>query len=203
MVLRSGGVGDLTYHVRGAYFESCNCEAICPCRMIGGVPGGRSTYGICYGVLSWLIHEGSVGDVDVSGLAAVLVCRYSDDEPGSPWTIALHVDRRGDDAQRAALETLFVEGLQNLPWIRKARHLIGVRVSEIEIEGPRIRVGSTISVRATRPVETDVPVACGIPGYDRIGRELYADEFAVAEEPFTWELTGNCAYESDFDYAST
>ena len=46
------------YHVRGAYFESCNCEAICPCRMIGGVPGGRSTYGICYGVLSWLIEEG-------------------------------------------------------------------------------------------------------------------------------------------------
>ncbi len=196
-------MGDLTYHVRGAYFESCNCEAICPCRMIGGVPGGRSTYGICYGVLSWLIEEGSVGTVDVSGLAAVLVCRYSDDEPGSPWTIALHVDRQGDDAQRAALETLFLEGLQNLPWIRKARHLIGVRVSEIEIDGPRIRVGSTISVRATRPVETDVPVACGIPGYDRIGRELYGDEFAVEEEPFTWELTGNCAYDSDFDYAST
>jgi len=203
MELRSGGLGDLTYHVRGAYFESCNCEAICPCRMVGGVPGGRSTYGICYGVLSWLIHEGSVGGVDVSGLAAVLVCRYNDDESGSPWTIALHVDRRGDDAQRAALEQLFLTELRNLPWIRKERHLIGVRVSDIEIDGPRVRVGSTISVRATRPVETDVPVACGIPGYDRVGRELYADEFAVAEEPFTWELTGNCAYESDFDYAST
>jgi Protein of unknown function (DUF1326) len=170
--------------------------------MIGGVPGGRSTYGICYGVLSWLIDEGRIGDIDVSGLAAVLVCRYDDDEPGSPWTIALHVDRRGDDAQRAALETLFLEGLQNLPWIRKARHLIGVRVSEIEIDGPRIRVGSTISVRATRPVETDVPVACGIPGYDRAGRELYADELTVEEEPFAWELTGNCAYESDFDYST-
>ena len=190
------------YHVRGAYFESCNCEAICPCRMIGGVPGGRSTYGICDSVLSWLIQEGSVGNVDVSGLAAVLVCRYDDDEPGSPWTIVLHVDRNGNDAQRAALETLFLERLQDLPWIRKERHLIGVRVSEIEIDGPRIRVGSTISVRATRPVETDVPVACGIPGYDRAGRELYADEFAVEDEPFAWELTGNCAYESDFDYAS-
>jgi hypothetical protein len=192
----------MTYHVRGAYFESCNCEAICPCRMVGGIPGGRSTYGICYGVLSWLIREGSVGSVDVSGLAAVLVCRYNDDEPGSPWTIVLHVDRRGDDAQRAALERLFLKELQNLPWIRKERHLIGVRVSEIEIDGPRIRVGSTISVRATRPVETDVPVACGIPGYDRAGRELYADEFAVEDDPFALELTGNCAYESDFDYAS-
>ena len=191
------------YHVRGAYFESCNCEAICPCRMIGGVPGGRSTHGICYGVLSWLIREGSVGEVDVSGLAAVLVCRYDDDEPGSPWTIVLHVDRTGSDAQRAALETLFLDGLQQLPWIRKARNLIGVRASEIEISGARIRVGSTISVHATRPVETDLPVACGIPGYERHGRELYADEFAVDDDPFAMELTGNCAYESDFDYDST
>jgi Protein of unknown function (DUF1326) len=190
------------YHVRGAYFESCNCEAICPCRMIGGVRGGRSTYGICYGVLSWLIEEGTVGDVDVGGLAAVLVCRYDDDEPGSPWTIVLHVDRNGSDAQRAALETLFLDGLQQLPWIRKARNLIGVRASEIEIDGARIRVGSTISVQATRPVETDLPVACGIPGYERTGRELYADEFAVDDDPFAMELSGNCAYESDFDYDS-
>jgi hypothetical protein len=196
------GLSASSYHVRGAYFESCNCEAICPCRMIGGVPGGRSTYGLCYGVLSWLISEGAVGEVDVSGLATVLTCRYDDDESGSPWTIVLHVDRRGNDAQRAALETLFLESLRQLPWIRKARELISVRVSDIEIDGPRIRVGSVISVRATRPVETELPVACGIPGYERKGRELYADEFKVDDDPFTMELSGNCAYESDFDYAS-
>jgi hypothetical protein len=195
-------MGDLTYRVRGAYFESCDCEAICPCRMVGGVPGGRSTYGVCFGVLSWLIHDGSVGDIDVSGLAAVLVCRYDDDEPGSPWTVALHVDGRGDGAQRAALETLFLEGLQNLPWIRKARHLIGVHVSEIAIDGTTVRVGDSISMRASQPVETELPVACGIPGYDRLGLELYADELVVHDEPFSWELSGNCAYESDFDYAS-
>jgi Protein of unknown function (DUF1326) len=153
-------------------------------------------------VLSWLISEGSVDEVDVSGLAAVLVSRYDDDEPGSPWTIALHVDRNGTAAQRRALELLFLDGLKNLPWIRKARHLIGVRISDIEIDGAHIRVGSTISVQATRPVVTDVPVACGIPGYDRSGRELYADELAVRDDPFAWELSGNCAYESDFDYAS-
>jgi hypothetical protein len=70
----------VTYVVRGSYFESCNCEAICPCRMIGGVPGGRSTHGICYGILSWLVEEGRVDDTDVSGLAAALVYRYDDDE---------------------------------------------------------------------------------------------------------------------------
>jgi hypothetical protein len=195
-------VGDLTYHVRGAYFESCNCEAICPCRMIDGVPGGRSTYGVCYGALSWLIEDGAVGGVDVSGLAAVLVYRYDDDEAGSPWTIVLHIDTNGDEAQRAGLETLFLYGLRELPWIRKARHLIGVEVSAIEIDGTHVRVGSGVAMHATRPVESETPVACGIPGYDQPGRELYADELRVDDEPFAWELTGNCAFAGRFDYAS-
>ena len=46
------------WRIRGTYFESCNCDAICPCRRINGVPGGRSTHGVCMGVLSWLIDEG-------------------------------------------------------------------------------------------------------------------------------------------------
>jgi hypothetical protein len=58
------------WRIAGAYFESCNCEAICPCRMVGGVPGGRSTYGVCYGTLAWRIDEGHADDLDLSGLAA-------------------------------------------------------------------------------------------------------------------------------------
>ncbi len=192
---------DPSFRVRGAYFESCNCDAICPCRMIGGVPGGRSTYGICFGVLSWRIETGRRGEADLGGLNAALVCRYDDDEPGSPWSVVLHVDERGDDQQRDALAYIFLEGIPHLPWIRKARNLIDVRVGPIEIDGADVRIGSAVTMRATRRVATDVPVACGIPGYDRAGYELYADELAVDDDPFAWQLTGNCAYVSDFDYA--
>jgi len=195
----------VSYRIRGAYLESCNCEAVCPCRMIGGVLGGRSTYGVCYGVLSWHIDEGNVGAVDVGGLAVALVYRYDDDEEGSPWSLILHVDATGDRAQQSALSELFLDGLggphmSRLPWIRKARHLIDVRPSRIEIDDTSVRIGDAVSVRATRPVETELPVACGVPGYDRAGRELYADELAVDDGPFTWRLEGNCAYASDFDY---
>jgi hypothetical protein len=192
----------VSFRIRGSYFESCNCEAICPCRMIGGVPGGRSTYGVCRGVLSWAIEEGSVGAVDVSGLAAALVYSYDDDEAGSPWTVVLHLDARADETQHRALRWLFLDGLRRLPWIHKARHLIGVQTSAIEIDESSVRIGTKIAASASRRVETDVPVACGIPGYDRAGHELYADELRVADEPFSWELRGNCAYASDFDYAS-
>jgi hypothetical protein len=76
----------MSWRIRGSYFESCNCDAICPCRKINGVPGGRSTHGECMGVLSWVIEEGAADDVDLSGLPVAMAVRYSDDEPGSPWT---------------------------------------------------------------------------------------------------------------------
>jgi uncharacterized protein DUF1326 len=194
----------VNFRVRGAYLESCNCEAVCPCRMVGGVPGGRSTYGICFGLLTWRIDDGHIGDVDVSGLAVALVCRYDDDEPGSPWTVTLHVDARGTNDQRKALANLFLDGLggphtSKLPWIRKARHLVGVEASEIDVTLGKVAVGDEIRLRATRPVPVDEPVACGIPGYERLGRELYADELTL---PGGTTLSGNCAYASDFDYVS-
>ena len=128
--------------------------------------------------------------------------RYDDDEPDSPWRLVLHVDEDADRTQAAALKWLFLDGLHQLPWIRKARHLIGVRDSRIEIDGTEVTIGTAVAVRASERFETDLPVACGIPGYDRKGYEMIADELRVADEPFAWELRGNCAFASDFDYAS-
>jgi hypothetical protein len=95
------------WRVAGSYLESCNCEAICPCRRIDGVMGGRSTYGICLGALSWRIVEGHVDAVKLDGLGVVLASRYSDDEEGSPWSFVLYLDDRADEAQREALEAIF------------------------------------------------------------------------------------------------
>ena len=54
------------WHVRGSYFEGCNCEAICPCRAVHGQPGGPSTYGECFGALSWNIHDGYADDLSLT-----------------------------------------------------------------------------------------------------------------------------------------
>jgi len=200
------------WRIAGTYFESCNCEAICPCRMIGDKPGGgRSTYGVCFGALSWQIEEGYAADTDLGGLATVLVCWYDDDEPGSPWRIVLHVDDRGNELQREALSGIFLgrlggEGVLRLPWVRKASHLLDVRPSRIEIEhdggAHKLRVGDAVTLRASRPVETHERVACGIPGYHLAGTELYADELHVDDDPLSWELSGNCAFVSRFSYKS-
>jgi hypothetical protein len=201
----------VTYSVSGSYFESCNCDPICPCRMTDGIPGARSTYGVCFGALAWRVEEGRVGDVDVSGLAAALVIRYDDDEPGSPWTIVLHVDADGNESQRAALTDVFLGRLGGprvgvLPWVRKARQLVAVRPSTIKLvpdgDGYRLDVGERVRLRATQPFASDAVVRCGIPGYHEPGRELVSEEFTVRDDPFAWELSGNCAFASRFAYAS-
>jgi hypothetical protein len=179
--------------------------------MSDGVPGGRSTHGECLGALSWLVEEGRIGNVDVAGLAVALVVRYHDDEPLSPWTIVLHVDARGDEGQRTALADVFLGRLGGpkvgvLPWVRKARHLVDVRASAIDLtaegDGYRLQVGDAVRLRATRPVASDAVVRCGIPGYDEAGRELVAEELRVSDEPFAYELSDNCAFASRFSYAS-
>ena len=201
----------LPWRISGKYFESCNCEAICPCRMVGGRPGGRSTYGICFGVLSWAIGDGRAGDVDLSGLGVVFLIRYDDDEPGSPWRFVVRVDARGDDRQREALADIFLGRLGSpsilrLPWVRKPSDLLDVAAAPIEIShnGGRheLRVGAGVYLSATRPFDTDETVACIMPGYDKPGTELYADRLAANDGEFEWELEGNCAFVGPFEYAS-
>src|SRR5205807_3930045 len=157
-----GTVADVAWELRGTYLESCNCEAICPCRRIGGVPGGRSTYGECLGVLTWEITEGSCDGVGLAGLRVVIVSRYHDDEPRSPWTFVLFVDRRADEAQARSLVDIFTgaaggTALSQFPWAFKPSTLIGWRPAAITIDHTPgrgvVRVGDSVELRIRGPVE--------------------------------------------------
>ena len=202
----------MPYHVRGSYLESCNCDAICPCRTTDGRRGGRSTYGTCLGTLSWRVDEGSADGVDLDGLGVVLALRYEDDEPGSPWTFVLYVDERGDEGQRDALANIFLgrwggDVTDHFPWVWKASNLVAVRPSRIEIDHTPgrgwFRAGGHVTVRVAGPYEGAETVTCVIPGHDRSGRELVVDELTVHDGPLEFELTGRCAYESTFEYSGS
>jgi hypothetical protein len=199
------------WRVAGTYFESCNCDAVCPCRMVDGVRGGRSTHGECIGALSWAIETGGNDGVDLAGLLVAMVVRYHDDEPGSPWRLVLHVDERATPEQHEALAAIFLgeaggEHMSGLPWVRKACESVSVTSSPIEIRHHdgrhELTVGSAAAVRASRPVESQGEVSCVISGYERIGTELYADDLLLHGNVADAELHGTCAFVTDFDYES-
>jgi hypothetical protein len=200
----------MSWRIRGSYFESCNCEAICPCRTINGVGGGRSTYGECLGVLSWLIEEGRVDDVSLNDLKVALATRYHDDEPGSPWSFVMYVDAGADDAQCEALEGIYTgrlggDALTHFPWAWKQSRRIAVRSVEIDVSHePRrqwLRIRDQMTVRIRGAWAGPESVTCVIPGHEQSGEELIADEVHVSDTSLSFEFRGNCGYAAPFDYA--
>jgi hypothetical protein len=200
----------MSWRICGSYFESCNCEAICPCRKIDGVAGGRSTYGECLGVLCWLIEDGSADEVALEGLKVALATRYHDDEPGSPWSFVMYLDARANAAQRDALEGIYTgrlggDALNHFPWAWKESVRVTVRPVEIELSHePRrqwLRIRDHVSVRIRDTYPGPEAVSCVIPGHAQSGEELIADQLQVNDGPLRFEFSGNCGYSARFDYA--
>jgi Protein of unknown function (DUF1326) len=190
----------VSFRIAGAYLEACNCDAICPCRTIDGMTGGRSTHGVCFGALSWRIQEGEAQGVSLSGTGALMTYSYDDDEPGSPWTLVLHVD--GPDVLgEILLGRLGGDHILTLPWVRKPTTAVEVRKARIAYGDGEARIGDAISLRATTPFETDSAVSCIVPGHDRPGTELINDEVLVHDPPFDFELRGTCAFRREFAYS--
>jgi hypothetical protein len=200
----------MSWRISGSYFESCNCDPICPCRKVDGAPGGRSTHGECLGVLSWLIEEGEADGVGLDGLPVAMATRYSDDEEGSPWSWILYVDANASKEQREAIEAIYSGRLggdaeKHFPWAWKASEMVAVRPVEIEVEHARrrqfLRVRDRVSVRIRDRYDGPETVTCVIPGHDREGEELVADELVVDDGPLAFTYRGVCGYGSSFDYS--
>lgn len=198
------------WRVSGTYFEACNCEAICPCRVLDGqTQTAVSTYGACDFALSWSIDDGSYGPVPLSGLAVVLAGSYFDHENGKPWRVCLYVDERATEAQHTALTEIFLGragGSVFRNYATRIREVYAVRRARISLEhSPRqwfIRASDYIVVSGSEPVSSDVPVSSSIPGRDRPGDELRTDVMRVADGLLQWEVHGRCGFASDFDYRS-
>ena len=200
----------MSWRIAGTYFESCNCDPICPCRRIDGVPGGRSTYGECFGVLTWAIEDGAAEEVSLSGCKVALSSRYHDDEPGSPWSFVLYLDEQADDRQRGALRRVFTgalggDALNHFPWAWKESNLLAVRPAAIDVSHePRrqwLRIRDLVTVRVRDAWSGEKTVSCVIPGHHQRGEELVADELRVDDGLLRFEFSGNCGYAAPFDYA--
>jgi len=146
-------------------------------------------------------------------MRVVLVSRYHDDEPRSPWTFALFVDARGKQEQRQAIADIFTGRLggtprKQFPWVFKDANLLGVEALEIEIDHTPgrgwFRAGGAVLVRIREPFPQQAAVVtCVIPGHHRSGREVVSELLHVDDAPLEFELSGVCGYESTFEYSSS
>ena len=193
-----------SYRIEGSYYEACNCEVICPCRKQNGVADGRSTYGICDFLLSWKIDKGEAAGVDLTGLTVGIVGRYSDDEPGSPWSVSIYIDERAGDDQFDALGEIFQGNAGgNMQFTGNFAEILGVKRAHIALAHSageeRIKIGNIASAEAVRNVTFDGTVSCGISGHDHPGQELVSS-LVCNDGPLQWDYKERCGFTTDFAY---
>ena len=93
-----------SWHIRGDWFDTCNCSIPCPCTF-----AQAPTSGDCEGILAWHIRTGTYGDVRLDGLSVMAVGAFT----GNIWegqtkaSMAMFLDERADDRQREALQLIF------------------------------------------------------------------------------------------------
>jgi len=122
------------WHVRGDWFDVCSCNIPCPCEF-----AQAPTDNFCEGVLAYHIGAGRYGDAVLDGLNVVMVSRFTGDLWGGTsedWEVGVFLDARADDAQRAALESIWSG--QAGGWMRGMTRMIkrvrGKAVADIRFE---------------------------------------------------------------------
>jgi hypothetical protein len=90
------------WRLEGTYMESCSCEAICPCIVLG-----PPTEGDCRALVAWQIDRGQDGAVGLDGLNMALLLHSPGKMHETKWKVAVYVDSRATAQQRESLLRIF------------------------------------------------------------------------------------------------
>lgn len=131
--------------ISGQYFETCNCDFVCPC-----VPGRlavRPTHGSCSFAMAFRIDRGRYETILLDGLGFIVLGMTPDAMGKGNWSVGLVVDEQADQAQRDAI-TAIATGSQGGPMAALAGlvgSFVGVESAPIRFEnsGPRWSVTSS------------------------------------------------------------
>ena len=82
----------MTWNVSGTYFETCNCEAACPCVFLS-----PPTEGDCTAIVGWHIDEGTHDGLAIDGLNVALAVYSSGHMAKTPWRAAVYLDERASE----------------------------------------------------------------------------------------------------------
>jgi hypothetical protein len=93
---------DADWDLKGNYFESCNCDLVCPCIFLR-----PPTQGFCEAFVGWHIDKGRMGDVGLDGLNVAAWLHSPGALTDGGWRLALYIDDRADESQTAALTKIF------------------------------------------------------------------------------------------------
>lgn len=124
------------WQLQGSYFETCNCEAACPC-----VWFQPPTEGNCKLLVAWHIEQGHCDRLRLDNLNVALACYAPGHMKEGNWQAALYIDERADEEQEQAISRIFGGQLGGHPAILMSfvSEVIGIRRVRVDYreEGER------------------------------------------------------------------
>ena len=85
------------WRIAGEYFETCNCDYLCPC--IYTNMQAQPTHDTCIAAIVMRINDGTSGDTDLGGVAFIIAISVDGPMAGGNWTVGLIIDDKASDAQ--------------------------------------------------------------------------------------------------------
>ena len=170
------------WSVRGQYYETCNCDFVCPC--LPGKMAVSPTKGTCTFAMAFQIERGSFGALSLDGLGFIVLGFTPGAMANGNWSVGLIADQRASVEQREAI-TAIASGAAGGPMAA----LSGLVGTFLGVESAPIRFGrSGASWSVEAPGFVDM-AAEGVTGLDPNATEpMYldntghpaADRFALA-----------------------
>ena len=93
-----------SWKVSGQYYETCNCDFVCPC-----VPAQLSvapSRGTCLFAMAFQIERGTYGSVPLDGLGFVVLGLTPEAMGKGNWAVGLLADERASAEQRDAITAI-------------------------------------------------------------------------------------------------
>lgn len=92
---------DKNWRVTGDYYETCNCDYLCPC--IYTDMTAQPTHDVCKVAMTFHINKGHFGDVTLDGVSFVVAGEVDGPMAGGNWTVGLIIDESATDEQTEAI----------------------------------------------------------------------------------------------------
>jgi hypothetical protein len=94
----------MAWQLEGTYFESCSCDAVCPCTW--SALTARATLDRCRALLAYHVDSGEIDGVDVSGLSFALFLDTPPVMSEGNWRVGVFLDEAASDIQAGQLVTV-------------------------------------------------------------------------------------------------
>ena len=99
------------YHIKASWMETCNCDSGCNCNF-----GGFPDHGSCEALIGLHISDGNIGDVDLSGVKAVLAIKWPKAIHEGSGNAAVFIDESATEQQVNGLATILTGQVGGMPW---------------------------------------------------------------------------------------